>query len=72
MAFMLLVLKKLKVQIHQKLTGSPPCVYQKPSKKELIKKMLGQDLDLCTNCGVYNALRQNKLIFGLHQALFIP
>ena len=70
--------KKLKVQIHQKLTGSPPCVYQKPSKKELIKKMLGQDLDLCTNCGVYNALRTElilatpSLIYSLTQGHTLP
>ncbi|MFK7980946.1 MAG: transposase [Saprospiraceae bacterium] len=48
--------KKLKAAIHQKLIGRPPTNYKKPSKKELIKKMLGQDLDLCTNCGIYNSL----------------
>ena len=62
--------KKLKAKIHQQLTGSPPTNYQKPSKKELIKKMLGQDMDVCTNCGVFNAFVTNLLVRDLSQ-LFI-
>ena len=54
--------KKLKAEIHQKLIGSPPSNYEKPSKKELIKKMLGQDLDLCTSCGVYNSLKTEIIL----------
>lgn len=47
--------KKLKAQIHQLLTNQPISPYQAPSKKAIVKKMLGEDMDYCTNCGVFNA-----------------
>jgi len=47
--------KQLKATIHQHLTGKIQSAYQKPSRKQVIKKMLGQDIEVCTNCGVYDA-----------------
>ena len=63
--------KKLKAIIHQYLTGKTPFPYEQPTKKELVKKMLGQNMDVCKNCGVYNGLQTTpistnpKLIFSL-------
>lgn len=47
--------KKLKAIIYQQLTGKIQSTYKQPSKKEVIKKMLGDDIEVCTNCGVYDA-----------------
>jgi len=53
--------KNLKVQIHQQLTGKSPSVYQAPSKKVIINKMLGEDMDYCSNCGVFNAFETSEI-----------
>ena len=57
--------KQLKSKIHQYLTGKPPNAYQVPSKKAIIKKMLGEDMDCCTNCGVYHAFETTDLATNL-------
>ena len=43
----------LKAIVYASLTGQLPAAYQEPDKKSLIKKMLGQDPDQCSNCGAY-------------------
>jgi len=70
--------KKLKAEIYQHLTNQAIFPYQKPTKKELVKKMLGEDMDVCTNCGVYNTLQTTpistnpKLIFSLTKGKMHP
>ena len=66
--------KQLKATIYEALTNHPVPIYQKPTKKALVKKMLGEDMDYCTNCGVYNAFETSpvptnpKLLFELPQS----
>jgi len=63
--------KQLKATIYETLTNQSVPIYQKPTKKALIKKILGEDMDCCTNCGKYNAFElsplptQPKLLFSL-------
>ena len=59
--------KRLKARIHQHLTGQPPAPYQPPKKKEIIKKMLGQDPDVCINCGMMNAFVTEKITTDTEQ-----
>ena len=70
--------KNLKATIYQQLTGKTPFPYQPPTKKELVKKMLGEDMDVCSNCGVYNTMQtsiiptDSSLIFSLTKATRHP
>lgn len=43
--------KSLKATIHEQLSGQPPTPYQVPTKKVLVQKMLGRDIEVCTHCG---------------------
>jgi len=66
--------KQLKSTIHQHLTGKSIFPYQRPTKRELVKKILGEDVDYCINCGIFNAFEtetlptQPNLIFSLTKA----
>ena len=70
--------KRLKSTIYRHLTGKSIFPYQKPSKRELVKKMLGEDVDYCTNCGVFNAFvtdslaTQPHLLYSLTKATASP
>ena len=44
--------KKIKAEIYSQLTNQVAPVYQPPSSKQLIEKMLGHHPDICTNCGI--------------------
>ena len=56
--------KKLKASILLSLTGQVPKIYQKPSSKELIKRLIGLDPDICQQCGVVGAMVTEKLLGG--------
>ena len=70
--------KTLKTEIYQFLTGECPEIYQAPSKKDIIKKMLGEDMDYCTNCGVFDAFEttpiatNSSLLFFLTRIVHRP
>jgi predicted ATP-grasp superfamily ATP-dependent carboligase len=63
--------KQLKAAIYQQLTGKTISSYQKPSKKELIKKMLGEDVDYCSNCGVFKAFETSELVTNRSLLFFV-
>ena len=62
--------KNLKTTIYAQITGKQIFPYQRPSKRELIKIMLGHHPDVCSNCGVFNAFVTEK-IFTDPYLLFI-
>jgi len=43
--------KKLKAKIYTSLTQQSPSPYKAPSTKSLLKKLLGHDPEVCSNCG---------------------
>ena len=63
--------KQQKAVIYQHLTNQGQVPYEKPSKRELVKKMLGEDMDCCTNCGVYNALETSEIATNPSLLFFI-
>ena len=48
--------KKKKEAIYIQLTNQPAPVYQAPTSKQIIEKMLGHHPDICSNCGVMNQM----------------
>jgi len=48
--------KTKKEEAYQSIKGQPQLTYQKPSKRQLLKKMLGTDPDVCPSCGEYQSL----------------
>ena len=48
--------KKIKTEIYTQLTNQPIEVYQPPSSKQIIEKMLGHHPNICSTCGVVNQM----------------
>ena len=63
--------KKVKARIEQQLTGQPPKPYQQATKREIIKKMLGLDADVCTNCGAFHAFVTKSIIKDISQIFIL-
>jgi len=54
--------KKIKTDIYTQLTNQPIGVYQPPSSKQIIEKMLGHHPDICSTCGVVNQMESIPLL----------
>ena len=44
------------------VTKQTPSTYEQPLKRQLLKKMLGTDPDVCPDCGVCQTLRAKPLV----------
>lgn len=62
--------KKIKEEIYTQLTNQPIPIYQPPSSRQIIKKMLGHDPDICSACGVMNQMESIPLVVN-HSQLFV-
>ena len=59
--------KSQKAEIYQSITKQAVPPYQVPDKKVLLGRMLGQDPDVCTNCGSIGTLVTSPLLEQSHQ-----
>lgn len=53
--------KRKRAEAYEAITGKLQPLYSPPLKRELLKKMLGTDPDVCESCGTYNTLTVKKL-----------
>jgi len=54
--------KRKKDIAYQLLTKQTPTPYEQPLKRQLLKKMLGTDPDVCPDCGAYQTLNVKPLV----------